>query len=428
MGKSPTANPAESKAALAGCRVLDLTTPLGHLCGKILGDMGADVIKVEPPAGDAGRSRSPFYRDDAGNDHSLFWLSYNNNKRGVTLNLETDEGRSILAKMAKKADFLLESYPPGYMDSLGLGFEKLSAENHKLIYTAITPFGQTGPYREFQGGDLEIMALSGVMLLTGYPGREPLRISLSQSEAWTSLYAAMGALTALSHRQANGGPGQLVDVSAQAACVILCAHAPWFWDYNRDTPTRQGEFMTGRTITGAKFRTIWPCKDGYLTFIIYGGPAGQKTNYELTKWMDSYGMASDCMKQKGDWKQFDVATITQAEVDQMETAFEKFFVNITKQEFMKGAVERGMLGYPVSSADDILADDHLVDRNFWQPLELPGRDQPIRFPGAFAKFSDMECSIRCRAPQLGEHNQAVFGDEMGYSSQQLSRLQAAGVI
>ncbi len=329
--------------------------------------------------------------------------------------------------MVKEADFLLESYPPGYMDSLGLGYKKLAAENPKLIYTAITPFGQSGPYRDFQGGDLEIMALSGLMSLTGHPGGQPLRISLSQSEAWSSLYAAMGALTALSHRQA-GGSGQFVDVSAQEVCVILCAHAPWFWDYNRDTPSREGEFMTGRTITGAKFRTVWPCKDGYLTFIIYGGPAGQKTNYELTKWMDSLGMAPDCMKQKGDWKQFDVAIITQQEVDEMEIAFKNFFVNITKAEYLKGVAERGMLGYPVSSADDILADDQLEDRNFWQPLELPGRDQPIKFPGAFAKFSGMECGIRFRAPLLGEHNQAVYGDEMGYSSQEIVRLRTAGII
>ncbi len=428
MGKLPKTNPAESTSALDGYRVLDLTTPLGHPCGKILGEMGADVIKIEPPSGDAGRSRSPFYKDPSGNDHSLFWISYNTNKRAVTLNLESAEGRAILTRMAKEADFLLESYPPGYMDSLGLGFNQLSAQNPKLIYTAITPFGQSGPYRDFRGGDLEIMALSGLMSLTGYPGKEPLRISLSQSEAWTSLYATMGALTALSHRQANGGSGQFVDVSAQAVCVILCAHAPWFWDYNRDTPSREGEFMTGRTLTGAKFRTIWPCKDGYLTFIIYGGPAGQKTNYELTKWMESLGMAPDCMKQKGDWSQFEVATITQPEVDEMEEAISKFFVNITKAEYLKGVAERGMLGYPVASADDILADDQLQDRNFWQPLEQPGRDQPLKFPGAFAKFSGMECGTRFRAPLLGEHNQAVYGDEMGFSSQEISRLREAGVV
>ena len=182
--------------ALTGCRVLDLTTPLGHLCGKILGDLGADVIKVEPPAGDAGRFRRPFYYDGCGGAHSLFWLAYNNNKRSVTLNLETGDGREILRRMARKADFFLESYPPGYLDSLGLGHEALLKENPRLVVTAMTPFGQTGPYRDFQAEDLEIMASCGVMSLTGHPGKAPLRISLSQSEAWASLYCAMGALTA----------------------------------------------------------------------------------------------------------------------------------------------------------------------------------------------------------------------------------------
>ena len=283
--------------ALTGCRVLDLTTPLGHLCGKILGDLGADVIKIEPPAGDSGRFRSPFYYDDSGAAHSLFWLAYNTNKRSVTLNLETADGRELLRRMARKADFLLESYPPGYLDSLELGHAALLKTNPRLVFTSITPFGQTGPYRDFQGEDLEIMASCGVMSLTGYPGKAPLRISLSQSEAWASLYGAMGALTAFHHRQ-RSGRGQFVDVSAQAAGVILCAHAPWFWDYNRENPTRQGEYMTGRTITGAKFRAVWPCRDGYLTFIIYGGPAGQKTNRALTEWMDSHGVAPEFMKQK----------------------------------------------------------------------------------------------------------------------------------
>jgi crotonobetainyl-CoA:carnitine CoA-transferase CaiB-like acyl-CoA transferase len=422
----PTSDPNKKPGALTGCRVLDLTTPLGHLCGKILGDLGADVVKVEPPAGDAGRFRSPFYYDQNGGPHSLFWLAYNNNKRSVTLNLETADGREILRWMAAKADFLVESYPPGYLDALGLGHEALLKENSRLVYTAITPFGQTGPYRDFLAEDLEIMASCGVMSLTGHPGKAPLRISLSQSEAWASLYGAMGALTAFHHRQ-QSGQGQFVDVSAQAACVILCAHAPWFWDYNKDNPTRHGEYMTGRTITGAKFRTVWPCRDGFLTFIIYGGPAGQKTNRALTEWMDSHGMAPDFLKQKN-WDNFDVYTLTQEEVDQMEAAIGKFFRDRTKAEFLKEAVERGMLGYPISSADDILADDQLVARDFWQPLEFPGRDEPVRFPGGFAQFSDMDCGIRLRSPLLGEHNHEILCDELGLKGKQLDRLRAARVI
>jgi len=142
--------PDNKEGSLTGCRVLDLTTPLGHLCGKILGGLGADVIKIEPPAGDAGRLRHPRYTDPSGNSHSLFWLSYNNNKRGITLNLESGDGRDLFVRMAKHADIVLESFPPGYLESLGLGFPQLSAQNAKLIYTAITPFGQTGPYRDFR--------------------------------------------------------------------------------------------------------------------------------------------------------------------------------------------------------------------------------------------------------------------------------------
>ena len=411
---------------LAGCRVLDLTTPLGQMCGKILGDLGADVIKIEPPAGDAGRARLPLYTAPSGEQHSVFWLSYNSNKRGITLNLESPEGRELFQRLAQGADVILESYPPGYMDSLKLGYEKLSAGNFKLIYAAITPFGQTGPYREFRAEDLEIQALSGVMSLTGYAGEEPLRISLSQSEAWASLYGAMGTMTAYHYRQ-RSGEGQFVDVSAQAACVIQCVHAPFFWDYNHELSTRQGEFMTGRTITGAKFRTAWPCRDGYLTFIIYGGRAGQKTNHELTDWMDTKGLAPDYMKTK-DWNSFDVNVLTQEEIDTMESAIGKFFLGITKAEYMKGLVERGMLGYPISTAQDILTDEQLEFRKFWETIPVAGRSEPLQFPGEFAQFSEMRCKIRRPAPGLGEHNQEIFGNEMGLTTQRLSELRAARAI
>jgi crotonobetainyl-CoA:carnitine CoA-transferase CaiB-like acyl-CoA transferase len=413
-------------AALSGCRVLDVTTPLGHMCGKILGDLGADVIKIEPPAGDAGRERPPVYEAPSGERHSVFWLSYNTNKRGITLNLEHPEGRELFRRLAQNADMVLESHPPGYMDSLGLGYEKLSAENSKLIYTAITPFGQTGPYRDFRAEDLEIQASSGVMSLTGYAGEAPLRISLSQSEGWGSLYGAMGTMTAYHHRQ-GGGKGQFVDVSAQAACVIQCVHAPFFWNYNRELPTREGEFMTGRTITGAKFRTVWPCRDGYLTFIIYGGPAGQKTNRALTEWMDSKGLAPEFMKAK-DWNRFDVNVLTQDEIDQMEAVIGKFFLEITKAEYLKGLVERGMLGYPISTAKDILGDEQLEHRKFWEMVPVAGHSGPVRFPGEFVQFSDMKCRIRRPAPALGEHNQEILGKELGVTAKGLSELAAARVI
>src|SRR5580693_9262515 len=136
-------------------RVLDLTGPLGFLCGKILGDLGADVIKIEPPGGDPARNQN------------FFWLAYNANKRGITLDLESETGRQILLRMAKTADFVLESFAPGTMESWGLGYGSLRQQNPALILVSITPYGQEGPYRDFQGSDLEIMALSGAMSLAG---------------------------------------------------------------------------------------------------------------------------------------------------------------------------------------------------------------------------------------------------------------------
>jgi len=133
------------------------------------------------------------------------------------------------------------------------------------------------------------------------------------------------------------------------------------------------------------------------------------------------------MKQKN-WDKFDVATITQPEVDEMETAIGKFFLNLTKQEFLKGGVQRGMLGYPISSAGDILADDQLVSRDFWQTLQQPGMDRPLRFPGGFAKFSEMECGVRRPAPSLGEHNSEILVSELGFSPEQLNLMREARII
>ncbi len=301
---------------LSPYRVLDLTDELGFLCGKILGDLGADVVKVEPPGGDPARRLGPFYGNQPDPEKSLYWFGFNNNKRGITLNLESAKGRELFCRLAAKVDFIIESFTPGYLDSLNIGYPALSRLNPRLILTSITPFGQTGPYSRFKASDIEIMALSGCMSLTGDPDRAPLRVSFPQSYAWTGSYAAIGALIAHYYREQTG-EGQQVDVSAQACLLWAFSHAHIFWDLNRHVEKRAGSFMTGRSITGAKMRVFWPCKDGYLNFIIYGGEAGRRTNQALVEWMDSQGMAPEFLKQK-DWKAFDIARVTQEEIDRME--------------------------------------------------------------------------------------------------------------
>ena len=411
---------------LSPFRVLDLTDEFGFLCGKILGDLGADVIKIERPGGDPARNIGPFLHDQVHPEKSLYWFAFNNNKRGVTLNLESDRGRKIFGQLVAKADFVIESFTPGILDGLDLGYEALSRLNPRLVLTSITPFGQTGPYSRFNASDIEVLAMSGCMSLTGDPSRAPLRVTFPQSYQWTGSYAAMGTMIAHLQRQRTG-EGQHVDVSAQACLLWAFSHAHTFWDLNRHLEKRAGSFMTGRSITGAKMRVFWPCKDGYLNFIIYGGEAGRKTNQALVDWMDSKGMALDFLKKK-DWKVFNIAEVTQEEIDQMEEPIGRFFQGVTKKEFLKEVISRGMLGYPVSTAREILEDPQLKARGFWQTVDHPELGTSLLYPGAFAKFSSAECPLRRRAPLIGEHNEEVYGKELGLKSAEMGQLKENGIL
>jgi crotonobetainyl-CoA:carnitine CoA-transferase CaiB-like acyl-CoA transferase len=411
---------------LAPYRVLDLSDELGFLCGKILGDLGADVIKIEPPAGDPARRLGPFYGNQPDPEKSLFWFGFNNNKRGITLNLESPRGRELFVKLVARADFLIESFTPGYLDGLNIGYAELSKINPRIVVASITPFGQSGPYSQFKASDIEIMALSGCMSLTGDPGRPPLRVTFPQSCGWTGSYAAMGALAAHYHRELTG-EGQQVDVSAQACLLWAFSHAHTFWDLNRHVEKRAGSFMTGRSITGATMRVFWPCKDGYLNFIIYGGEAGRRTNQALVEWMDSQGMAPDFLKQK-DWKTFDIAQVTQEEIDRMEEPIGQFFKGVTKAEFFQEVVKRQMLGYPVASVKEIFSDPQHAARHFWQTIEHPELQTSLDYPGSFAKFSEGACQIWRRAPLIGEHNNEIYGQELGMSPAEIVKLKEQGVI
>lgn len=415
-----------SAGLLSPYRVLDLSNELGFLCGKILGDLGADVVKIEPPGGEPARRLGPFYGDQPDPEKSLFWFGFNNNKRGITLNLESARGRELFSRLVAKADFVVETFTPGYLEGLSLGYASLAKIKPRLVFTSITPFGQTGPYCKFNASDIEIMALSGCMSLTGDPDRPPLRVTFPQSYGWTGSYAAMGALTAHYHRELTG-EGQQVDVSAQACLLWAFSHAHTFWDLNRQLEKRAGSFMTGRSITGARMRVFWPCRDGYLNFIIYGGEAGRRTNQALVDWMDSKGMAPDFLKQK-DWKTFDIAQVTQEEIDRMEEPIANFFKGVTKAEFFKEVVKRQMLGYPVASVKEIFADPQHQARNFWQRIEHPELRTAIDYPGGFAKFSDGACQIWRRAPLIGEHNQEIYGEELGMAPAQITELREQGVI
>src|SRR5437660_6100788 len=323
---------------LAPYRVLDLTGPRAFRTGKIFADLGADVLKRQPPGGEPSRLQPPFLNNGNGCRQSLYWLAYNANKRGITLSLENNKGRELFYRLVAESDFIIESFPPGVRTELGLAYDQLSRQNPGLILVSISPFGQEGPYKDLQGSDLEIMALSGAMSLAGEKDGEPMRVSVPQAPMWVGAEAAMGALTALAYRSTTG-VGQQVDVCAQVAVVQVLAHAAACWDLNRVNPERAGVFVTGRSVLGAKMRVMWPCKDGWINFIIYGGAAGRHTNQQLMAWMTEKGLAAEGLKEI-DWNTFAVTNIAQSEVDRLEAPIAGFFAAVTKDEFLEGAVSR----------------------------------------------------------------------------------------
>ena len=415
----------EKVKLLSNCRVLDLSNEMGFLCGKILGDLGADVIKVEPPGGDPSRSLGSFYKDIPDPEKNLYWFSYNHNKRGVTLNIETETGKDLLLKLMKGTDIVIETFAPGTLKKLGLDYMALAKVKPDIIVTSITPFGQAGPYKNYKGSDLVLTAMSGFMSVLGDSDKPPVRPTLPQSYMWIGMHAAEGTLMAYYHRGMTG-EGQHVDVSGQTGVTWAASIAPSFYDYNREVPKRAGSYITGRSITGAIMRAVYPCKDGYLTYIIYGGPAGIRTNKRLTEWMDSKGMAPDYLKNK-DWGKFDIATVTQEEIDEIEEANTKFFKTVTKDEFFKHVLEQDMLGYPVATAKEILDDEQLKGRGMWKEVEHDDLGERMTYPAFFTLFSSIACGFWRRAPRIGEHNEEVYA-EIGLNKSEILRLKKANVI
>jgi len=359
---------------LAGCTILDCTDRLGWLAGRLLADLGARVTKLEAPGADLT---------------SPHWRAYNVNKRLVRFDFTAKHAAQRLRELASDADLLIATPAPSRRELFD--YERLSAANRALIVVSITPFGLTGPKALWLASDLEIMAAGGAMSLAGEPGGTPLRVSAAQAYAWAGAQAAVGALIALYHRRVSGR-GQLVDVSAQSAVITALSHAPAFVDIAGTSPTRAGSFITGRSEKGARFRVYWPCIDGYVNFILYGGVAGRRTNEQLVAWMASRGAQLGALATQ-DWARWDPTLAPQAAVDALEAPIARFFATLTKREFLEGAHAREMLGYPVSTVADIAADPQLAARGFWQDLPAPGGGVE-RHCGAFVVVDGKRPALR----------------------------------
>jgi crotonobetainyl-CoA:carnitine CoA-transferase CaiB-like acyl-CoA transferase len=404
--------------ALDGVRVLELADESGALAGKILGDLGADVIKLEPPGGDRAARRGPFLGGVADLERSLPWLALHTSKRGATLDLTREAGRALFGRLAATADVMLEAGPAGRLAALGVDDEALRAAHPRLVWCAITPFGRTGPRASWKGGDLVVVAMGGNAAVTGDPDRPPVRCTLPTGYYHAAPEAALGILMALYAREGSGR-GQRVDVSLQECQLQSLLGAAGQYARHR-RPMRRTGARLGRT------REIWPARDGFVSFGLRGGAARVPALVATVAWMAESGMAPDWLRDF-DWSRFDPNQLDDGGVERIEAAFGAFFASRTMRELYEEALRRRILLAPCNDAREILAQPQLRDRKLFVTLDYPELGATIEHPDFFAKLSPEPMRIRRRAPRVGEHNAEVWG-ELGVDAAELTRLAAEGVL
>ena len=408
-------------------RVLDLTNEKGFLCGKALGDLGANVIKIEKPGGDPSRNIGPFYHDIPDPEKSLYWFALNANKKGITLDIETADGREIFKVLVKKADVVIESFAPGYMDRLGLGYPVLSQINPEIIMTSISGFGQEGPYKDYNDRDIAVWAMSGFMYIMGDADHPPLAPSYTHGHLVGAMNAAVGTAIALCHRQVTGHGQQVDGISHQGLCFAISIATKVPWGMAGMIPTRKNSNRARAKDGETYFPFFWECKDGYVVLTLMFNPTYESSNLAFVEWIRSSGVDPGVLG-RIDWKKDNWSNYTVKEVDEAREIISNFFKSQTKIELNDGALERRIQLNPLLTPKDQLEFRQLVERDYWVDVEHPELGTKITYPGAFVKISDAECGICRRAPLIGEHNEEIYTKELGISAEELVVMKQRRII
>ena len=398
-------------------RILDLTDRRAAFCGRLLADYGADVVKVEPPSGDPSRRLGPYPSDSPDPERSLDFFFYNTNKRSITLNLETESGRSLFRRLAADADVIIESFDRHYLYDHGIGFDALRSDKPGLIMASVTPFGNTGEWADYQGDDLVVMAASGYMQITGEPDEPPVRQGNEHSHYPAAQYAAVGILAALYHRDFGGGEGQHIDVSSQEALITYYtdAHPALLWRKLGQNVTRVGTNSTLVIPLGA-----YPCKDGWIA-------AGVITPREwdaLAEWIHEVTGNDEVLNEAYRGGNQDRAE----HIDIITALFLEFAENFTVQELFHEGQRRNLVFLPVNEIADLLADPQLAESGFWYDIEHQESDVgTVKYPLGIFHSDDVKARSR-PAPALGADNAAVYQGELGLTPSEIASLKAGGII
>ncbi|MEM7097209.1 MAG: CoA transferase [Pseudomonadota bacterium] len=388
---------------LAPYHVLDLTQTQGGLCAQILGDLGADVIQVEPPGGARGRKLGPF-ANSLSNDAegSLFWRSYSRGKRSVELDI--DGQRPIFEDLVRWADFLIEAEPVGSLEARGLSYDKLHHLNPRLIQVSLTPFGKDGPKAQWSASDITLLAASGPMAITGDEDRAPLRVSVPQAWQHCASEGATGALIALAERH-QSGLGQQVIISAQQALTLATQGYILSASVNESTAER---IAGGIKAGDLRIQLTYPAKDGHVSIThIFGATVGPATR-RLMEYVHDEGFCDAATRDK-DWIEYGLLLATGKEpveeFERVKQCVAQCTASKTKAELLEAAMQRRLLLAPMTTIEDVVNSEQFSSRDFF----LTDATEPaIRYPGPFAKFSKTPLVLGRSAPNVGEHTEEVL--------------------
>jgi formyl-CoA transferase len=385
--------------ALKGVRILDMThVQAGPTCSQLLAWMGADVIKFEPPQGDATRGQLR----DVPNADSLYFTMLNCNKRSITVNMKTAEGKSIFVDLLKKCDIVMENFGPGVLDRLGFTWEKIHEINPKIVMGSIKGFGSSGPYAEFKAYENVAQAMGGAMSTTGVPDGPPFVTGAQIGDSGTGLHLAIGLLGAL-HQANRTGQGQYVEVAMMDGVMNLCRVK--FRDHQRLTRGPLPEFSV-------------PTYQGMGDVPRAGNDSGG----------GQLGNAIHCKPHgANDWLYIVVQeAVWTALANRMWTLINKFAEKYTKREFMEILNPLDVPCGPIMSTQDLATDEHVRGREMWVELDHPQRGKWWNV-GMPIKLSGSPAEIR-RSPTLGEHTDEVLKEVLAYGDEQIAKLKSAGAF
>ena len=406
MATSTTASGASSPQILAGVRILELGQLIaGPFCGKILGDFGADVIKIEPPGkGDPLRNWR-LIKDST----SVWWQVQSRNKRSVAVDLRKAEGQDILRRLVAEADVLIENFRPGTLEEWGVGWDELSRINPGLVMLRISGFGQTGPYRDQPGFGAIGEAMGGLRHMTGEPGRVPVRVGVSIGDTLAALHGAIGVLLALYHRKVNGGHGQVIDVALYEA-VFNCMES-LIPEYSAFGAVREA---AGSALPGIAPTNAYRCLDGYVLIAGNGDSIFRRLMDAIGR--PDLGAAPDLASNSG----------RVARVAELDTAIEAWTQTRTIKDVLAAMEEAHVPVGRVYTAKDIAEDPHYRARDMI--LQQQTRDgYSVEVPGIVPKLSATPGAVRSSAPHLGDDTDAVLRD-LGLSAAQIAALREKKII